>query len=394
MTSKKRVSLRHRIFNVVFLVGIFMSFSASLINYLLGLGTTLVLITAIGGVVTVGLYIVFKVMGNYDQLALIIVILLSFVFFPSLWFANGGTYGGIPYYLIINAGIMALLLEGLQRKIIFVLYAIVVGGLMVLEYQRPDLVVGYDLGLTRYIDLAFCLSVCLCTIVVLIAVLTDSYLNEFKKSEQYLATLEEKNREIEAKNRMLEMSNAELSAAKEKAEELNEMLNEEKLRLQQLSITDYLTGAFNKRFITSCLEEEMEASRDQGNRLTVAMVDIDNFKDINDTYGHLYGDYVLERIARAIIGSLRQTDIVGRYGGDEFLIILRNTSKEEGYALMERVRQRILQLEWERDLVVSISGGVIEVRSEGLTDLLKKVDQLLYKAKHKSKNMIAKELNG
>ena len=69
-------------------------------------------------------------------------------------------------------------------------------------------------------------------------------------------------------------------------------------------------------------------------RLTVAMVDIDNFKTINDTYGHLYGDYVLKRIVRTIIGNLRQNDIVGRYGGDEFLIILRDTSREEGYAMM------------------------------------------------------------
>ena len=70
------------------------------------------------------------------------------------------------------------------------------------------------------------------------------------------------------------------------------------------------------------------------------MIDIDNFKTINNTCGHLYGDYVLERISKTIINNLRQNDMVGRYGGDEFLIILPDTSVEEGYA-MDRVRQKV-----------------------------------------------------
>jgi diguanylate cyclase (GGDEF)-like protein len=308
-----------------------------------------------------------------------------------MWLVTGGTYASVPYYMIINAGIIALLLIGLQRKIIFFLFALVVGVLMVNEYRTSDLVIGYNSELVRYIDLSFGLFVCLFSIVVLIAVLIDSYMDELQKSKQYLAALEEKNKEIEAKNRMLERSNAEFIEAKEKEAKLNRLLYEEKQKLQKLSITDYLTGAFNKRFISSCLSEEIEASHKNQKKLTVAMVDIDNFKSINDTYGHLYGDYVLKRIVRTIKSNLRQNDIVGRYGGDEFLIILRDTGREEGYAMVERVRQKILELEWESGLVVTISGGVIEVGSDELTALLKKVDQLLYSAKNKSKNLIEKE---
>jgi diguanylate cyclase (GGDEF)-like protein len=356
-----------------------MSFSSSLVNYLIGLGTPVVLIPFICGVISVGLYIIFKISGNYNLVSLIAVILLSFIFFPTIWFANGGTYGSIPYFMIINAGIIALLLVGLQRKIIFFLFTLLSSALIFIEYRRPELVVGHESELVRFMDLFFGLFICLISIVVLIAVLIDSYISELQKSRQYLAILKEKNKDIEK--------------AKEKAEELNRLLYEEKQKLQKLSITDFLTGAFNKRFITSCLEEELEASHNKQKKLTVAMIDIDNFKSINDTYGHLYGDYVLERIARTIMNNLKKTDIVGRCGGDEFLIILRDTSREEGYDIMERIRQKILDIKWENDLVVTISGGVKEVESDELTSLLNKVDQLLYKAKHKSKNLIVKEVS-
>ena len=308
-----------------------------------------------------------------------------------MWIVTGGTYTNIPFYIITNAGIIALLLIGLKRKIILFLFALVVGGLMAFEYHRPDIIVGYDSNLIRYIDLSFGLFVCLFSIAVLIAVLIDSYMDALKQSEQYLATLEEKNKEIEAKNKMLEERNAECMKAKEEAEKLNKLLYEEKEKLQLLSITDDLTEAFDKRFITSCLKEEIEASLQEQKDLTIAMIDIDNFKIINDTYGHLYGDYVLKKIVSTIKSNLRQDDVVGRFGGDEFLIILRDTSREEGYAVMERIRQKIREIEWDRDLEVTISGGVLELKGDELTDLLRKADKLLYQAKYKGKDMIEKE---
>ena len=95
-----------------------MSFSCSLINYILDLGTVETVITFACGVITVALYVVFKKTKDYERLSLIVVVFLSFVFFPTLWLVAGGTYTSIPYYMIINASIIALLLVGLQRKII------------------------------------------------------------------------------------------------------------------------------------------------------------------------------------------------------------------------------------------------------------------------------------
>ncbi|NLW17787.1 MAG: GGDEF domain-containing protein [Firmicutes bacterium] len=151
-----------------------------------------------------------------------------------------------------------------------------------------------------------------------------------------------------------------------------------------------MTGVFNQRFIASCLREEIEAAHKEHKTLTVAMIDLDNFKAINDTYGHLYGDYVLKRIVNTIKGNLRQNDILGRYGGDEFLIILRDTSIEEGFALIESIRREVLDIEWESDIELTLGGGVVEVANDDLTSLLEQVDQLLYRAKHKGKNQIEK----
>ena len=89
----------------------------------------------------------------------------------------------------------------------------------------------------------------------------------------------------------------------------------------------------------------------------------------------------MERIGKTITNNLRQNDIAGRFGGDEFLIILPDTCSEEGHAVMDRIRQKILELKWENDLIVTISGSVIEVQNDESTSLIKKLDQLLYSAK-------------
>lgn len=279
-------SLRHRVFNVIALIGICMSFTACIINYVLGLGTTTVIVPLGCGVISVGLYLMSVIGRQYALPALAAVIMLSFIFFPTMWIINAGTYGSIPYYMIVNAGIIAVLLAGSKRTVVLALFVVVVGALIAIEYRMPGFVTGYESELIRYLDSSFGFFVCLFSNAVFFAVLVDSYANERQRAEQYFATLKEQNMDIEAKNRMLEKSNRELKEAKEKAEELNRLLYEEKQKLQKLSITDDLTGVFNKMFITTRLNEEIETSHKSKRKLAVALIDVDNFKSINDTYGH------------------------------------------------------------------------------------------------------------
>ncbi|MGI6746997.1 MAG: hypothetical protein ACOX4V_02135 [Anaerovoracaceae bacterium] len=120
-------------------------------------------ITFACGVITTGLYIAFLISRNYEKMALIVVIMLSFIFFPTMWIVAGGTSSNIPYYIIINAGIIALLLVGLKRKIIFILFTMVVCVLIVIKYQRTDIAIKYNSRLIGYIDLSFGLFVFHCS---------------------------------------------------------------------------------------------------------------------------------------------------------------------------------------------------------------------------------------
>jgi diguanylate cyclase (GGDEF)-like protein len=168
---------------------------------------------------------------------------------------------------------------------------------------------------------------------------------------------------------------------------------EEKVR--HLSVTDPLTGLFNRRSILLHLEQEQFRSRNKGPVMSLLMVDLDHFKLINDEKGHEAGDYALIAAADALQKCLRQNDRVGRYGGEEFLIILPGTNLEGAKYIAERCRQQL-----EKTNVVLSNGGQIKLTgsfglicNEGnvhmqVDELLRRVDKALYLAKHQGRNQI------
>lgn len=151
----------------------------------------------------------------------------------------------------------------------------------------------------------------------------------------------------------------------------------------EASITDQLTQIANRRFIIDRLENLKTPSK------CIALLDVDNFKHINDHYGHQVGDEVLVRLAHVIKDSIRNNDQVGRYGGEEFLIILDTTDKEQAYSIAERVRMSIASLEWTYPgLVTTASLGMVLSDTQDIDDLLSQADHLLYEAKAHGKNRI------
>jgi diguanylate cyclase (GGDEF)-like protein len=164
-------------------------------------------------------------------------------------------------------------------------------------------------------------------------------------------------------------------------------------QLRVLSITDPLTGLHNRRYITQRIMEEFHESKRYGRDLSIMIIDIDNFKSINDTYGHPAGDEVLRQLAGILEGERRKSDVVGRYGGEEFVIIMPHTKKQEAAVMAERLRKKIKAYAFntgseKSSLTISIGVSSLTENIYDMDDLLKIADKALYQAKGQGKNKV------
>ena len=163
-------------------------------------------------------------------------------------------------------------------------------------------------------------------------------------------------------------------------------------RLRELAATDPLTGVANRRSIERLGEEAIAAARAAGEGLSVLLLDIDHFKQVNDRFGHLTGDEVLARVASACAGALRQFDQLGRIGGEEFLVLLPRTGLAQARQVAERIREAVEALafvEIDRTLRLSVSIGIAELDGERtLRGLCERADAALYAAKDAGRNRI------
>jgi diguanylate cyclase (GGDEF)-like protein len=164
--------------------------------------------------------------------------------------------------------------------------------------------------------------------------------------------------------------------------------------LEQETITDPLLGIFNRRCLDRrLLEEVLRAGRHRLD-LALLMVDIDNFKLVNDTWGHQVGDLVLHHLTQLLVDALRQTDILARYGGEEFVILLPHTSEEESCKLAERLRSAVEQTPLHRvpELKVTVSIGVacLLPEEDDAYSLLERADKAMYWAKREGRNKVVR----
>jgi diguanylate cyclase (GGDEF)-like protein len=163
-----------------------------------------------------------------------------------------------------------------------------------------------------------------------------------------------------------------------------------KRRLFQLAHYDELTGCTNYRFTMGLLEREIARTKRSQKDLSVALIDIDYFKRMNDSFGHLFGNEILKVFAKALKKSLREIDVAGRYGGDEFLLIFPETNAQQARIVLERFRKNLAGTSFtalgedpEQHLSVRFSAGIATLphHADNLIDLLEVVDNALYQAK-------------
>ncbi|QAA35149.1 GGDEF domain-containing protein [Clostridium manihotivorum] len=166
--------------------------------------------------------------------------------------------------------------------------------------------------------------------------------------------------------------------------------------LRILAYTDKLTELYNRRFFVGKMVDEMKKLKDNDLGISLLMIDVDNFKIINDTYGHSSGDLVLKELANIIKPNIRARDTITRFGGEEFAIILPETNKEKAIIVAEKIRNLVAShvfrfKEDERNVTISI--GVVSVRDQVDTQLLIDLaDRALYKAKERRNTVVFSEL--
>ena len=168
----------------------------------------------------------------------------------------------------------------------------------------------------------------------------------------------------------------------------------ENARLYSIAITDELTGLFTVRHFRTCLDRQMESFDRYGERYTLLVIDIDNFKRVNDTYGHVTGDDVLKHVAGNIAEAVASTDLAFRYGGEEFTVLLPSTGRDGGAHVAERIRAQVenspatLADGVVLPVTVSIGFAVCPDDVATIKDLMLQADKALYAAKHAGKNRV------
>ncbi|MFZ4539909.1 GGDEF domain-containing protein [Propionivibrio sp.] len=164
-------------------------------------------------------------------------------------------------------------------------------------------------------------------------------------------------------------------------------------RLEQLSVRDPLTGAFNRRRTLHLLDEECHRSLRYGTPTTIALIDIDRFREFNETYGRATGDRLLTSVAHRIREVLREIDIVGRYGGGEFMLILPNVHLDDAMIPLERIRARIEAENFgSPGRNITISGGITECAGDTATALIERAHALLIQAKEAGRNRLCQDV--
>ena len=180
-----------------------------------------------------------------------------------------------------------------------------------------------------------------------------------------------------------------LSSMKRKIQAQQWELEQRNAELEHLAATDKLTGLANRRKLEDTAADHMASIRRYGGGLAAILLDIDHFKAVNDTHGHAVGDIVITQIASILTQAVRETDLVGRWGGEEFLILLPNTSLDGAAVLAEKIRWTISDYDFPVVGHKTSSFGVGELRDEeAIANFFDRIDQALYRAKQEGRNLV------
>ncbi len=195
---------------------------------------------------------------------------------------------------------------------------------------------------------------------------------------------------LQVRERQQEMLETEIDRRTAELQRSNEALSAAQVELEHMAMTDNLTGLYNRNKMDELIDGEYRRAVRYESPFSLILMDVDHFKEVNDTYGHLVGDRVLIDCAAQLRDSLRKSDSVGRWGGEEFLVLAPNTGRDGALALAESMRQKVASYRYREEENITVSLGVAEYRSgENIFDTVRRADEALYRAKAGGRNRVS-----
>mgnify|MGYP001054245048 CR=1 FL=1 len=350
--NSAKFSLEVRLYNGILLSITILTLLLILpINLIIDRSSTDLLIIGLLGLSSFGFFIV----SYHYQVHLLATTLFTFLaFLTFFWFAGAASEGPQPFFYLILFTFALILLRGFKRIIISFIIPSYLFVLFYIESKHPELIRYYATKEDQLTDLFG--GVALAFMIIGLAIII--ILNYF-----------------DAERRITEIQSRKLILRN--------------LKLKDLAIKDGLTGLYNRRHLMDHLTREIAYAKRYKHPLAIILFDIDYFKKINDSFGHQVGDSILQQVGKSLLSNLRESDFAGRYGGEEFLIICRNTNVEGAFMVAKKLQHSIRHIRLpNRKECVEISGGIATHRSDTIASLIERADQLLYSAKGRGRNQI------
>ncbi len=288
-------------------------------------------------------------------------------FLPVAFIDSGGSNNNALGYTFLLAIAVTYLFTGRQRVVLIVLLISVFAMLLLLEYFSPQWITQYPPS-SQLIDRLIQVPM--------------QIIAAFLIVRMYAGAYDQANRQLATERWNLEHSMEKLSLSEKQLQEANRALEE-------LRITDKLTQIFNRSKIDEVLDLEMARFRRSGAVFCIAMIDIDHFKAVNDTYGHQAGDVVLAEFARRLKAGIRKTDFVGRWGGEEFLILFPDTELVNAYRKTQQLLEDLGKSPFPAAGRMTFSAGVACADSGATAgEMIRQADQALYSAKKGGRSQV------
>lgn len=282
-----------------------------------------------------------------------LLVFVAFIYIPFLFFQTAGFQGTAFLFSVLAAFVLTVMFKGKERVAIIVSNLVLLTAVCTIQYVHPDIVIPHGNWMAEFLDYIVALTMAVSGIAILGAYVTNTFDEEQVRIHSLLKNVERTNEQ-----------------------------------LKTLTNRDSLTDTFNRRFLVQYLEHKLEANEN----ICILMMDIDHFKKVNDTWGHGFGDEVLISFAKAVQNNLRESDVLARTGGEEFVVVLDDISLAKAKEIAERIRRSVSEIVFHNQSQITVSIGLVQAqRGEPLNGLLNRADKYLYDAKFTGRNRVISE---